>query len=89
MRFSTSTRRARALTGTMTYLRGRWRMSVRSPTFARSSSLTTLLEWDTRVVVRRKTGVSNRSESSKASLMKSFASWLSAGSSMGTLANLA
>ena len=89
VRFSTSTRLARAFIGTMTYLRGRWRISVRSAAFTGSSIRTTLLECDTRVVVLRKTGVSNFSESSKASLMKSFASWLSAGSSMGIFANFA
>jgi len=74
MRFSTSRRRALALTGTMTYFRGRCLMSVRSSMVAFGSSRTTLLEWDTRVVVLRKTGVSNFSDRSKASLMKSFAS---------------
>ena len=47
------------------------------------------LEWETRVVVRSMTGVSNFSLSSKANRVKSLASWLSLGSSMGILANRA
>ncbi len=88
MRFSTTTRLLRAFIGTMTYFSALKRMAVRSSTSRGSSRFTTDLEWETRVVERRKTGVSNFSLISKASLMNSFASWLSAGSSMGILANL-
>ena len=42
-----------------------------------------LLPWFTRTVVRSMKGVSNCSDSSKARLVKSLHSWLSAGSSMG------
>jgi len=54
--------------------------SIRSPVS------TTLLLWHILVVSLRRTGVSNRSEMSKAALVKSRHSWLSDGSSMGTLA---
>ena len=45
---------------------------------------TIVLEWHTRVVTRRITGMPHRSETSTARANKSYASWLSAGSSIGT-----
>lgn len=55
----------------------------------RSPSATMDLEWAMRVVIRSSTGVSKRSLISKAARVKSFASWESAGSSMGILASRA
>ena len=54
-----------------------------------SASSTALAEWQTRVVSRSSTGVSNCSLSSNAATVRSFASWLSLGSRQGTRANLA
>ena len=48
-----------------------------------------LREWHTLVVMRSITGVSKSSLRRYASLVRSYASWLSEGSSMGTLAAFA
>jgi len=87
-RSSSATRRGRALAGIMTYLRGLCRSSGwrRTGVGAASSTSTTPLEWDRRVVVRRNTGVSNSSDSSKAARVNSRASAESAGSNMGSFA---
>ncbi|MPM94064.1 hypothetical protein SDC9_141207 [bioreactor metagenome] len=53
---------------------------------SRSHNSTTLLQWDTRMTLRNRTGVSNFTESRKASFIKSLASWLSAGSRVGIFA---
>jgi len=52
-------------------------------------SSTAVLEWHTRVVSRRNTGVSNCSLISNATPTISLASWLSEGSMHGMRANLA
>ncbi len=79
-----------ALAGTMTYLAGlRGKGLVSAGRSRRSPSSTALVEWQTRVVSRSRTGVSKRSERSKAAMVRSLASWLSDGSRQGTRANLA
>ncbi|OQC68282.1 MAG: hypothetical protein BWX47_01899 [candidate division Hyd24-12 bacterium ADurb.Bin004] len=55
----------------------------------RGARATGPLEWLIRVVVRSRTGVSNFSEMSRARAVRSRASALSEGSSIGTLAALA
>ena len=54
-----------------------------------SPSATVPIEWETLVVVRRKTGILNSSLISKASLVNSRHSWGLLGSSIGTLASRA
>jgi hypothetical protein len=64
-------------------------MSARYPLTGRSTlgpTFTMLLEWQTRVVMRRSTGVSKSSEIFIPSMTMSLASWLSEGSRMTTLA---
>ncbi|OPY49782.1 MAG: hypothetical protein A4E48_02110 [Methanosaeta sp. PtaU1.Bin060] len=56
---------------------------------SRSPSSTRLREWLTLVVVRRMAGVLNCSDTERASMSRSLASWLSAGSKRGTRAKRA
>ena len=58
-------------------------------TSCRSPFSTMLWEWEIRVHIRSKMGVWYSSERRNASLAKVSASWLSEGSSMGTLAEMA
>ncbi len=89
MRFSTVLRISLAHSGTGTKRAGFFSSAMVRGLVCRSLNLTMLREWLTRVVVRKITGVLNCSESSMPSFTKSRASWLSAGSRMGILANLA
>src|SRR3990172_7407473 len=86
IRSSTRTWRALAFWGSMTHLDVSRTKPGGNATPATSPSRTVPLAWEMRVVVRRKTGVSNSSDSAKAILVNSFASSESEGSSMGILA---
>ncbi len=91
MRASTSTRRTRAWPGSITYLGGFWSTPTGclAGVMVRSTSSTTPLEWDSRVVVRRKHGVSKRSDSSNAARVNARASAGVDGSNIGSLAAMA
>ena len=66
--------------GIMTYLaglRGNLSRRIHGGGSTRSPSSTALVEWQMRVVMRSSTGVSKRSLSPKAAIIRSLASWLS------------
>ena len=86
IRSSTNTWRLRALVGSITHLAGSSTKPSGTAGGSTSPRTTAEVAWETRVVVRRKTGTSNRSESEKASLVYALASAESEGSSIGILA---
>jgi hypothetical protein len=81
--------RSRALPGSMTRLAGFLASAGAGRSLTLSPGVTIDLPWEMRVQLLSMTGVSNRSESSKASRVKDLHSSESAGSSIGTLANRA
>ena len=88
VRSSTTGWRFFALPGIIMYFAGFFSY-VRLATASRSAVSTMLWEWAMRVHIRRITGVSNFSDSSKAVLAKVKDSAESAGSSIGTFAAMA
>ena len=76
----------RALLGIMTRERMSRTKCGLEPFLSRGGGQTTDFEWQTRVVVRKMTGKCQRADNSNARSVKSYDSWASAGSSIGTAA---